>query len=63
MKNPIKDEKDYDRVYRGGSWFGGARVTRVLYRSNYDPAYTRDSLGFRLVKNIPRIRNEKSNKR
>ena len=63
MKNPINDEKAEARVSRGGGWFGFARGTLVSARSSTVPTSLDDGLGFRLVKNIPRIRNEKSNKR
>ena len=63
MKNPIKDEKDSYRVNRGGSWGVIPVSVRASSRDYGDPAIRYYDLGFRLVKNIPKERNEKSNKR
>ena len=63
MKNPINDEKDSLRVFRGGSWRHGPGGVRASYRSLDDPAHRSYYLGFRLVKNVPKRRNEESNKR
>lgn len=46
----MKNDKS-DRVYRGGSWYGGARSSaRVAYRSEFNPSCRDDSLGFRLAR-------------
>ena len=38
-----------DRVFRGGSWDGGAAGCRSECRSSYNPSYRYDNLGFRLA--------------
>jgi len=38
------------RVFRGGSWDGGARGVRAASRSRFDPAYRLDRLGFRCAR-------------
>ena len=38
-----------NRVYRGGSWFNGARFCRVSCRLNFAPGSRNFNLGFRLV--------------
>ena len=63
MKNPIADKKDSSRVYRGGSWDDCPKFVRASDRFYGVPAAQSNTLGFRLVKNIPKRRNEKSNKR
>ncbi len=63
MKNPVKDEKDSDRVIRGGSRLDNPKYVRTSNRNNYDPADQYYTLGFRLVKNVPKERHEESNKR
>jgi formylglycine-generating enzyme required for sulfatase activity len=39
-----------ERVYRGGSWFHGARYARAAHRSASDPGARFDDLGFRLAR-------------
>jgi len=39
-----------DRVIRGGSWLGGARVVRAAYRDRDAPADRFDALGFRCAR-------------
>ena len=66
MKNPIKDEKDSDsyRVLRGGGWNLSSEFVRASIRDGDDPSVRYDDgLGFRLVKNIPKRRNEESSKK
>ena len=63
MKNPINDKKGSLRVFRGGSWYFYPKFVRTSDRGNDGPASQYYDLGFRLVKNIPKERNEKSNKR
>ncbi len=46
--NPIGPSSGSNRVYRGGSWYSGARTCRSSYR-NYDSPSIRGSLGFRLA--------------
>ena len=50
MKNPIKDEKDISRVYRGGGWRGYPVIMRASYRINRDPTYRGSGIGFRIVR-------------
>ncbi len=38
------------RVYRGGSWYGGARICRAPRRFGNSPGLRGDSLGFRLLR-------------
>ena len=63
MKNPIKDEKDSSRVNRGGGWGRYPLSVRASNRNGIDPADQYYDLGFRLVKNVPKERNEESSKR
>ena len=62
MKNPIKDEKSEAHVDRGGSWGSIPKRVRASFRGGNFPSYQFYNLGFRLVKNIPKRRNEKSDK-
>ena len=39
-----------NRVGRGGSWYGGERTLRSVYRGRYAPSYQYYFLGFRLVR-------------
>ena len=38
------------RVFRGGSWNGGASVARAAYRAYSPPDYRSSNIGFRVVK-------------
>jgi formylglycine-generating enzyme required for sulfatase activity len=49
QSNPIGAASGSDRVFRGGSWFGDARLCRVSLRGNYTPTYRINRLGFRVV--------------
>lgn len=50
MNNPTKDEKSEFRVFRGGSWAGSARNTRVSFRHYNYPDGKGIILGFRVVR-------------
>jgi formylglycine-generating enzyme required for sulfatase activity len=50
--NPVGDSGG-DRVVRGGSWFVDVRYVRAAYRRCYDPGYSVDNLGFRLLRGLP----------
>ncbi len=43
----------YYRVYRGGSWDGGARFCSVAYRNDSSPNSRFNVLGFRVVRTAP----------
>ena len=47
--NPKGASSDSSRVYRGGSWFSGARGCRVSYRGSGTPSGRNNYLGLRLV--------------
>ena len=47
--NPTGATSGSDRVYRGGSWNGGARYCRSSIRSYDTPGGTDNYLGLRLV--------------
>lgn len=47
--NPTGPANASSRVYRGGSWRGGAWYCRVSYRDSGTPTYTFDSVGLRLA--------------
>ena len=47
--NPTGPENGTDRVYRGGSWYGSARASRVSYRYHRSPTYLRGTMGLRLA--------------
>ncbi len=47
--NPTGPTSGYDRVFRGGSWGGGARFCRVSNRPDDDPDSNYGAVGFRLV--------------
>lgn len=51
IKNPIDPKQPY-RVFRGGTWSGGALFARSAFRSSYSPRLKRSYLGLRLVKKI-----------
>jgi len=40
------------RVFRGGSWFGGARGVRAALRGYYLPGSRYDVVGFRLARSV-----------
>ena len=63
MKNPISDEKAEAHVNRGGYWDSNSEFVRKSSRVDFGPAYRSNDLGFRLVKNVPKRRNEESSKR
>ena len=46
-----KEEED-PRVFRGGSWGNGARLTRVSYRYRDDASRRGNSLGFRILRTV-----------
>jgi formylglycine-generating enzyme len=50
--NPMGPTSGSLRVYRGGSWFGGARGCRVSYRINWKPRLSVIGLGFRLARSV-----------
>ncbi|MCC5899870.1 MAG: formylglycine-generating enzyme family protein [Phormidium sp. BM_Day4_Bin.17] len=50
----LSDDKDSDRLLRGGSWLLNPRNCRSAYRSYDDPRYDDDVIGFRLVSVAPR---------
>lgn len=54
IKQPIKDEKNSYRVYRGGSWNNNARNTRVSIRLRSRASLRNRYLGFRIVRNKPK---------
>jgi formylglycine-generating enzyme required for sulfatase activity len=39
------------RVVRGGSWYDAANLVTVAYRTSFDPFYSDDGFGFRVVRN------------
>ena len=50
--NPIGPSTGSNRVNRGGSWGGGARICRVAYRGLSNSDYRNDYLGFRLASSL-----------
>ena len=60
-KNPVSDEKDSNRVLRGGYWRNYPYVLRSAQRFNYGPSNRTYNygIGFRIVKNIPKDQKEK----
>ncbi|MGL5083151.1 MAG: SUMF1/EgtB/PvdO family nonheme iron enzyme [Microcoleaceae cyanobacterium] len=52
LVNLLNDNRS--RIRRGGSWDGTPRNCRSAYRSNYNPVYVSNSLGFRVVRILPR---------
>jgi formylglycine-generating enzyme required for sulfatase activity len=49
--NPVGASSGYDRILRGGSWFGSAQDARSTYRGIHSPPYNRHySIGFRVVR-------------
>ena len=51
--NPMGPQSGSGRVVRGGSWDGTVRIARVAYRLRFDPSFSNDDLGFRLVRTNP----------
>jgi formylglycine-generating enzyme required for sulfatase activity len=49
MTDPIGPASGSNRVYRGGGWYGAARLCRSADRSSSAPDDRRSDLGFRLV--------------
>ncbi len=50
--NPYNITRDSNPVLRGGCWYNGDRVVRVVYRSFYSPTATRDGIGFRIARTV-----------
>jgi sulfatase modifying factor 1 len=48
--DPIHAVHGDPRVYRGGSWYSGARYVRAACRSARHPGYRSDAMGFRLAR-------------
>ena len=53
QKNPQGPEKGTYRVFRGGSWFGAERSTRISTRDRFLPDESNYNLGFRLALTDP----------
>lgn len=48
LKNPTGPDGGYDRVVRGGSWYGGDfRDIRAADRKEFNPDFPNNTLGFR----------------
>ncbi len=47
--DPTGPETGDNRMYRGGSWYGGANASRVSYRFFRAPTFKRGTMGLRLV--------------
>jgi len=47
--DPVAADRGSYRVYRGGSWYCGARLVRAAYRNAYARGDRNDNLGFRLA--------------
>jgi formylglycine-generating enzyme required for sulfatase activity len=45
----VEPESGSDRVFRGGAWFGSARLCRAAYRGRHTPGERRVNRGFRLA--------------
>jgi formylglycine-generating enzyme required for sulfatase activity len=48
VTDPTGPASGFNRVLRGGGWYGGARLCRSAYRYYSDPGITYDILGLRL---------------
>lgn len=44
-----KDDANYNRALRGGSWLNEPRAVRTAYRINLSPSYRYSNIGFRLL--------------
>jgi formylglycine-generating enzyme required for sulfatase activity len=53
VTDPMGPAKGSSRVYRGCSWFGGARICRAAARKTGWPAYLYSYVGFRPARSIP----------
>lgn len=53
QKNPQGPDKGTYRVFRGGSWFGAERSTRISTRDRFLPDESNYNLGFRLALTDP----------
>ncbi|HID39081.1 MAG TPA: hypothetical protein EYP36_06165 [Calditrichaeota bacterium] len=59
-ENPTGPKTGIYKVIRGGSWNRGGHYLRVTYRTYYDPKVQFDFLGFRCVKDAPKLSAETS---
>jgi formylglycine-generating enzyme required for sulfatase activity len=50
----ITQEKESNRILRGGSWFNDPRYCRSAFRGNYTPVNRNDIIGFRVSCSAPR---------
>ena len=52
LSDPRGPNKGTLRIERGGGWRHPAHRIRISRRSNFDPMYSGDDLGFRLCRSI-----------
>jgi len=52
VDDPTGSSSGYDRVLRGGSWYGAAGGARVSYRLGYGPGSRNFDFGFRCVREV-----------
>src|SRR5262245_4761593 len=57
--SPVDDPhgplKGYDKVARGGSWYGILQSVRFSYRHNLEPDYKANDVGFRCAEYADRV--------
>lgn len=53
VKDPLYEGPGYERVIRGGSWYGSEASCRSAGRGRYAPDRGFNSIGFRLVGDLP----------
>ena len=49
----MKNTKNEDCAFRGGSWYNASTYCRASYRLWFVPSYRDDNLGFRVVLSPP----------
>ena len=52
VTDPRGNDGSSYRVYLGGSWGSGARLSRVSYRGSNDPSICGDRIGFRILRPV-----------
>jgi formylglycine-generating enzyme required for sulfatase activity len=51
----LSSDKNTTKIIRGGCWYGNPNLCRCAYRGDFNPDFSSDGIGFRVVRAAPRI--------